>query len=216
VPSATEVERGMQVTKWSVAGSVRAGVRSVLRPLAAVWLGWVIGSACVAASPGPVAQGNVCGDTQVQAARQKSLRRIAAGVLKAIADGDVQAFIGFVSQRGMAFGVDKPPVPKEELVRELGSHSGVYCLLFSTACMSTDPGRGVWESDPFLSRFHRSYREWLSTHRSYTMNVELLTDSALCGGLVMLNPRSAVRIELQFVYEGATWKLVNTPYSLGD
>jgi hypothetical protein len=170
---------------------------------------WVFGQQCTLNAQ--------CGGTERQIELKSQLIKTATNVVRAIEGRDVDRFMDFVSERGIGFGVDVPPLRKADLQRQLQSRSGYYCLLFSTPCM--EPAKHIWQGDPVLSKFRISYRDWLKQTR-YKTDAELLTGSDMCGGLVRFTepgseaaPRA---IELEFTLRRGRWLLVNTPYQLGE
>jgi hypothetical protein len=142
----------------------------------------------------------------------------ATRVVAAIDRRDAEHFMTFVSSKGIGFGVDAPLVSRVELDRELRASTGHYCLLFSSGCIRA--ASKLWHSDPVLSKFSRSYRDWFRGNRNYKIDAELLTESDFCGGLVTFagtnNQITPGTLELQFTLEGAQWRLINTPYELGE
>jgi hypothetical protein len=158
-----------------------------------------------------------CGGAGRQTELKSQLIKTATTVVRTIENRDVGRFTDFVSERGIGFGVDVPPLRKADLQRQIKSRSGYYCLLFSTPCMKA--ANHLWQGDAVLSRFRVSYRDWFQ-QKHYKIEAELLTGSDMCGGLVRFTepgretaPRA---IELEFALHRGRWLLVNTPYQLGE
>ncbi len=150
---------------------------------------------------------------------KRSLKGAATHLLRSIQSGDAGATMKAVSARGVGIGVDQPQLARTAIEEQLRTRTGVYCLLFSTACMQSDT-KAEWLTDRVLSKFHTSLSDWLRDAAPYKMETFLLTESGICGGLVRITSRAPksgpTSLELEFTFEHEKWKLINIPYSLGE
>lgn len=172
--------------------------------------------------PASSSEVNPCGDSKQQDSMKTLLIHTARSVLNAIKNRDGSSLIGYLSPRGAGFGVDQPMITVDDIKRQLNSKRGVYCLLFSTACIARNDSEVRFQSDSVLSQWKISYAEWLNLNSPYPIEGELLDDVGnLCGGLIAVRGRHKTAmapnvLELEFIFENGAWRLANTPYVLGD
>lgn len=166
---------------------------------------------------GSVCHPQACGNRNARELRQASLRRAGVAVLNAIAQKNVEEFLNYVGSDGIAFGIDKPQVSKEELRIQFEHKQGAYCLFFSTECITAMSHFKGLEPDEFLSKWKISYLEWLNLNRSHSLDVELEDDDGLSGcrgyfsaeaGRELESAPSS--IELDFAFHKGRWLLVDT------
>ncbi len=167
--------------------------------------------------------GNPCGEgSKEQDAKKVLLIQTANRLLRVIKKKDIVGFVGLLSRRGAGFGVDQPFQSVGQIKNQLEKREGVYCLLFSTQCISTSNYALLFSTDPVLSKWKISYSEWLNTSQWLAIEGELLDapNGDFCGGLVTAHRREGSKnapdvIELEFIFENGRWRLANTPYELG-
>lgn len=164
-----------------------------------------------------------CGQGNLLNSRKLTLGRTTNSVLKAIEKRDIAVLKRYFDPRGVGFGVDQAPLTINEIEQEFSMRRGVYCLLFSTPCISSTVSSASFRTDSVLSKWTISYSEWLNQNEPYSAEVELSESdgSEMCGGLVTVRGRIEMKtapkvLELQFVYANGKWLLSNTPYALGE
>jgi hypothetical protein len=168
-------------------------------------------------SPYSSARHAPCGGPKGEQRLKSELTATAKSVMKLVSSGEHGKFLQFASRRGIGFGADVPLTSRRVLAEQFRAKSGYYCLLFSSRCLSE--ARKAWPQETQLSQFRVSYRDWLSSAGSLRFESELLDESEICGGLVIIRSSSETtptKLELEFIREDGKWKLVNTPYSLGN
>ena len=166
---------------------------------------------------------NPCGDVKAATLKKATLRNDAQQVLVAIRKQDVDALLSSFSSRGVGFGVDQPFTPLDEIKAQMTLRRGPYCLFLSTECLLSDETARKFRADKVLSQWKVSYAEWLNLNKGYQLEGDLLDSEGtdFCSGLVTIRGQRKTEhapnvLELQFIDEGGRWKLVNTPFGLGD
>jgi hypothetical protein len=158
-----------------------------------------------------------CGSGKLRQARTASLRQSGIAVLNAIAQKNTEGLAGYVGRNGLAFGVDKYRLSRDELRTQFTHREGAYCLFFSTACIPEMGRFKGLESDEILSKWKISYIEWLQLNRAYTTYAELTDDGGAtgCSGNFTANAGREMKnapseIELDFYFEDGKWWFVDT------
>jgi hypothetical protein len=158
-----------------------------------------------------------CGSGKLRQARTASLRQSGTAVLNTIAQKNTEGLAGYVGHSGLAFGVDKYWLSREELRTQFTRREGAYCLFFSSPCIpEMGRFRGL-ESDEFLSKWKISYIEWLKVNKTYITYAELTDDGGAtgCFGNFTADAKREMKnapneIELDFYFENGRWWLVDT------
>jgi hypothetical protein len=158
-----------------------------------------------------------CGARSIRQARKAALRRAGVAALRAIQEKNTEGVLSYVGHTGLAFGVDKSWLSRQELRNQFSKREGAYCLFFSTACIGEMGRFKGLEPDQFLSKWKISYVEWLGTNKTYATDTELLDDDGGvgCGGYFSANTKRETKgapnsIELYFNFEEDRWWLVDT------
>jgi hypothetical protein len=160
---------------------------------------------------------NYCGSGKLRQARTASLRQSGIAVLSTIAQKNTEGLLSYVGRNGLAFGVDKYWLSRQELQNQFTHREGAYCLFFSTECIPEMGRFKGLEPDEFLSKWKISYFEWLQLKKTYTTHVELTDDGGAtgCSGDFTADAKRELKnapneIELNFYFENGKWWFVDT------
>jgi hypothetical protein len=145
----------------------------------------------------------------VEDQRIASLKQTSEAVLHSIKANDPEVFIGYVSREGVCFGIDCDTESFEQMLKDLNSKSGFYCLLFDTKCERQVVAE-MWKASKHngdittVSSFHDSLQSARTKKVSYSsggrVNIEFEEQNGSIASRLSF-------LELGFVEENGSWKL---------
>jgi hypothetical protein len=155
-----------------------------------------------------------CGSKDEIARKDISLRTTASGLLKVIQRHSGPEFMAFVDSNGIF--VDGGHLSQREIQNEFRQKTGLYCLLFSTKCLTSAKFPRDVQFDPFDQP--ESYSDWIAHAGKSTLETSIFYggEDKPCIATVFVHKDRASHIfpetiELGFVSRNGIWKFDLTP-----
>jgi hypothetical protein len=152
-----------------------------------------------------------CGNGAQRDQKEVELRATVADTLKEIQSGDASSFLSRVDDRGIWVSGDLITVA--ELKRQFRNKEELYCLLFSSSCLSSAKLPGDLQA-----QWKLSYAEWLTKNGSPKVEIDMGYggDEEPCTANVSIRasdkPQSMPEtFELGFDFRGGRWLFRRTP-----
>jgi hypothetical protein len=153
-------------------------------------------------------------ETAIDDEKIASLKMTNESVLDSIKANDPEMFIGYVSKDGVCFGIDCDQEPFDQMLKDMNSKSGFYCLLFDTKCERKIVA-AMWKASNHNGdiRTVLSFHDLLQTARPRKIryspdgrvNIEFEHQDGTVGSTLS-------SLALGFVQEDGSWKLNGIEY----
>jgi hypothetical protein len=147
--------------------------------------------------------------TAIEEQSLASLRMTSESVLSSIKANDPEVFIGYASEDGVCFGIDCDPEPFKQMLKDMNSKSGFYCLLFDTKCERRIVS-AMWKASKHTGdintvlSFHDSLQSAHTRKISYSPEGRVSIEFEQQNGT---NSSNLSSLTLGFVQEHGSWQL---------
>lgn len=143
---------------------------------------------------------------------EKEFARAAEQFLALLESGDPEKFPDLCSEDGVVFGLDPPAVPLKQIRKEIENRTGVYCVLFDTACLRQQAAE---QKSGKSAAGLLSVRERLRSATAREARIELTAVDELWAGDLQVElelpsppPRRREVLEFSFERTGGGWRLI--------
>lgn len=144
---------------------------------------------------------------------EKEFAQAVEQFLALLESGEPEKFPDLCSEDGVVFGLDPPAIPLKKIREEIENRTGIYCLLFDTACLRKQAA-GQKSGKPDSGRL-LSVRERLRSATAREARIALTAVDELWAGDLQLElefpappPRRREGIEFSFERTGGGWRLI--------
>jgi hypothetical protein len=134
----------------------------------------------------------------------------ASALISAIKSENPKNLMALLAANGVYLGVDGPLVPLTSIRKQMATRSGVYCVIFDSACLRKEVNEsrkrsGATATDEEILSFH----DHILKESDVAIKTTLAADTSSCGATT--SDGSAL-FDLEWERTSKGWKIVAIPY----